>query len=130
MEQAFSESASGAMRSTGVGAGQAVGCGVQGEGPVLLRRSRWGRPRGRVEGGSQAGGQPCFQEAQVMFAELHSCDCSGLILAGSSQGPLETAHRWWRVCVTTLRGAGFELLETVKFRGHFSFCWLPVVNVI
>lgn len=27
-----------------------------------------------------------FQEAQVVFAELHSCDCSGLILTGSSQG--------------------------------------------
>lgn len=27
-----------------------------------------------------------FQEAQVVFAELHSCDLSGLILTGSSQG--------------------------------------------
>ena len=27
-----------------------------------------------------------FQEAQVVVAELHSCDRSGLILTGSSQG--------------------------------------------
>lgn len=86
MEQAFSESASGAMRSTGVGAPVRRWAVVSGRRASAPPQGSLGQAPRASRVALRLAASRAFQEAQVMFAELHSCDCSGLILAGSSQG--------------------------------------------
>lgn len=60
MEQAFSESASGAMRSTGVGAPVRRWAAVSGRRASAPPQGSLGQAPRAPSGGSQAGGQPCF----------------------------------------------------------------------
>ena len=72
-----------------------------------------------------------FQEAQVVFAEPHSCDLSGLILTGSSQGAFgDSSVLVEGVCGHLPEELDLSSRNSSKFRGHFPFSWLPVVNVI